>query len=49
MTDAIGPNGHLDRRGGEAMSRKDVLVVDDDASIREVIQMALEVVGGWTV
>lgn len=35
--------------GGEAMSRKDVLVVDDDASIREVIQMTLEVVGGWTV
>lgn len=31
------------------MSRKDVLVVDDDASIREVIQMTLEVVGGWTV
>jgi CheY-like chemotaxis protein len=31
------------------MLRKDVLVVDDDASIREVIQMTLEVVGGWTV
>jgi two-component system, OmpR family, response regulator len=31
------------------MSRKDVLLVDDDASIREVIQMTLEVVGGWTV
>jgi len=31
------------------MARKDVLVVDDDASIREVIQVTLEVVGGWTV
>ena len=26
-----------------------VLVVDDDDSIREITQMALEVVGGWTV
>jgi CheY-like chemotaxis protein len=39
----------LEGCGGEAMSRKDVLVVDDDASIREVVQMTLEVVGGWTV
>lgn len=31
------------------MSGKDVLVVDDDASIREVIQVTLEVVGGWSV
>jgi CheY-like chemotaxis protein len=31
------------------MARRDVLVVDDDASIREVIQVTLEVVGGWTV
>ena len=26
-----------------------VLVVDDDESIREVAQMSLELVGGWTV
>ncbi|HEY9291201.1 MAG TPA: response regulator, partial [Microlunatus sp.] len=28
---------------------KDVLLVDDDASIREVIQLTLELVGGWNV
>lgn len=31
------------------MTRRDLLLVDDDASIREVIQLTLEVVGGWTV
>lgn len=31
------------------MGSRDVLVVDDDASIREVIQVTLEVVGGWSV
>lgn len=31
------------------MTRRDVLLVDDDASIREVIQLTLEVVGGWNV
>ena len=31
------------------MTTKDVLLVDDDASIREVIQLTLELVGGWTV
>jgi CheY-like chemotaxis protein len=35
--------------GGEGIVGKDVLVVDDDASIREVIQVTLEVVGGWSV
>jgi CheY-like chemotaxis protein len=31
------------------MTQKHVLLVDDDASIREVIQLTLEVIGGWTV
>lgn len=31
------------------MTSRDVLLVDDDAQIREVIQLTLEVVGGWTV
>ncbi|QDP98621.1 response regulator [Microlunatus elymi] len=31
------------------MTTKDVLLVDDDASIREVIQLTLELVGGWHV
>lgn len=31
------------------MTQRDLLLVDDDASIREVIQLTLEVVGGWTV
>lgn len=31
------------------MKQKHVLLVDDDASIREVIQLTLEVVGGWSV
>lgn len=31
------------------MTQKHVLLVDDDASIREVIQLTLEVVGGWRV
>ncbi len=38
-----------DQGGREGMAGKDVLVVDDDASIREVIQVTLEVVGGWNV
>lgn len=31
------------------MTVRTVLVVDDDDSIREITQLALEVVGGWTV
>jgi CheY-like chemotaxis protein len=31
------------------MTGRDVLLVDDDAQIREVVQLTLEVVGGWTV
>ncbi|MBM7798469.1 CheY-like chemotaxis protein [Microlunatus panaciterrae] len=31
------------------MTSRRVLVVDDDDSIREVAQMALELVGGWQV
>jgi len=32
-----------------AVGTRRVLVVDDDDSIREVAQMALEIVGGWQV
>ena len=31
------------------MSQRRVLVVDDDDSIREIVQMCLELVGGWHV
>lgn len=31
------------------MGQRNVLLVDDDAQIREVVQLTLEVVGGWTV
>ena len=31
------------------MRRRRVLVVDDDDSIREIVQLSLELVGGWNV
>jgi CheY-like chemotaxis protein len=31
------------------MGQRNVLLVDDDAQIREVVQLTLEVVGGWNV
>ena len=31
------------------MATPTVLIVDDDDSIREITQLALEMVGGWTV
>jgi CheY-like chemotaxis protein len=36
-------------REGDAVAVPTVLVVDDDDSIREITQVALEVVGGWQV
>ena len=35
--------------GPTRMARGTILVVDDDDEIREITQLALEVMGGWTV
>jgi CheY-like chemotaxis protein len=42
-------DGRSDDRGGSTVAVPTVLVVDDDDDIRELTQLALEAVAGWTV
>jgi CheY-like chemotaxis protein len=46
--DAVGERPVLEDEGSPLMTRH-VLVVDDDAMLREVAKVALEMVGGWQV
>src|SRR5687767_7729455 len=36
-------------RSADSMDARTILVVDDDDEIREIVGLALEVMGGWTV